>query len=214
MCEADGRYLQRRLSRIAGLTIADGVIFKGLPLIEIRKGGQVFIGKGTQINSLNAGYHFNMHSPAKLVADREGATIRIGENTRLHGTCIHAYRSVVIGNHCLIGGNCQILDCSGHELCFDNVENRINTTSDGIPVVVEDCVWMGANCIVLPGVRIGRGSVIAAGSVVTRDIPPMVVAAGNPAKVVQADARIYAASRRLTSSESVNRTELVGGQLV
>ena len=194
LCEADGPYLRRRLSRIAGLTIADGVLFKGKPLIEIRNGGRVSIGKGTTINSLNAGYHINMHSPTKLIADKEGATISIGEHTRIHGTCIHAYRSVVIGDHCLIAANCQIMDCSGHELSFDDVENRINTTSDGRPVVLEDCVWLGANSIVLPGVRIGRGSVIAAGSVVTRDIPPMVVAAGNPAKVVKAADQVLGAA--------------------
>ena len=51
-------------------------------------------------------------------------------------------------------------------------------------VVIEDCVWIGANSIVLPGVRIGRGSIVGAGSVVVKDIPPMVIAAGNPAKVI------------------------------
>ncbi|NOT28715.1 MAG: acyltransferase [Acidobacteria bacterium] len=185
LCEVDRLYLRKRPSRIDGLTIADGVTFRGLPLIEISNGGRISIGRGTTINSVNAGYHINMHSPTKLFADRPGAVIRIGENTRIHGTCIHAYRSVVIGDNCLIAANCQIIDCSGHELSFENVENRINTTSDGSPVVVEDCVWIGANSIVLPGVCIGRGSVVAAGSVVTKDIPPMVVAAGNPARVVK-----------------------------
>jgi acetyltransferase-like isoleucine patch superfamily enzyme len=165
--------------------IADSVVFKGKPIILISNGGMIQIGKGTLLNSSNTGYHINMHSPVKLFADREGAIIKIGERTRIHGTCIHAYRSVVVGDRCLIAANCQIMDCSGHELSFENVENRINTTSGGKPIVIEDCVWIGANTIVLPGVRIGRGSVIAAGSVVVKDVPPMVIAGGNPAKTIK-----------------------------
>ncbi|MDT0403373.1 sugar O-acetyltransferase [Streptomyces edwardsiae] len=54
------------------------------------------------------------------------------------------------------------------------------------PVVIEDKVWIGSNAVVLPGVRIGYGSVIGAGSVVSRDIPPMTVAVGTPCRVVRA----------------------------
>jgi acetyltransferase-like isoleucine patch superfamily enzyme len=53
------------------------------------------------------------------------------------------------------------------------------------PVVIEDDVWLGANVMVLPGVRIGEGAVVGAGSVVTKSIPPMTVAVGNPARVVR-----------------------------
>ncbi|MDD1062157.1 sugar O-acetyltransferase [Streptomyces cocklensis] len=53
------------------------------------------------------------------------------------------------------------------------------------PIVIEDKVWIGSNVVVLPGVRIGYGSVIGAGSVVSRDIPPMVVAVGVPCRVVR-----------------------------
>ncbi|MEE1800556.1 sugar O-acetyltransferase [Streptomyces sp. JV176] len=54
------------------------------------------------------------------------------------------------------------------------------------PIVIEDKVWIGSNVVVLPGVRIGYGSVIGAGSVVSRDIPPMVVAVGTPCRVLRA----------------------------
>lgn len=54
------------------------------------------------------------------------------------------------------------------------------------PIVIEDRVWIGSNAVVLPGVRIGHGSVVGAGSVVTRDVPPMSVAVGAPARVVRA----------------------------
>ena len=54
------------------------------------------------------------------------------------------------------------------------------------PIVIEDKVWIGSNVVVLPGVRIGYGSVVGAGSVVSRDIPPMTVAVGTPCRVLRA----------------------------
>jgi acetyltransferase-like isoleucine patch superfamily enzyme len=158
---------------------------KGRPLIDIQKGSYLFIGDGVTLNSRNRGYHINMHSPVKLFADRSGANIRIGDKTRIHGTCIHAYQSVTIGNNCLIAANCQIFDGNGHDTSFPNVENRINTTGASKPIVIEDNVWIGANSVVLPGVTIGQGSVISVNSVVTKDIPPMVIAGGNPAVIIK-----------------------------
>lgn len=158
---------------------------KGVPLIDIRKGGLLQIGKNVTLNSNNDGYHINMHSPVKLFADRPGASIAIGDNTRLHGSCIHAYGSISIGKNCLIAANCHIIDGNGHDMSYPDVSNRINTTGKVKPVVVEDDVWICANTIVLPGVTIGRGSIISANSVVTADIPSMVVAGGNPAVVLR-----------------------------
>lgn len=167
------------------IEIKERLTIKGLPLIDIRKGSRLYIGAGVTLNSKNRDYHINLHSPVKLFAEGEGAEIIIGDKTRIHGTCIHAFKSVIIGKGCLIAGNCQIIDGNGHDLSFSNVENRINTKGISRPVLIEDYVWIGANSIVLPGVTIGRGSVIAANSVVVRDIPPMVVAGGNPAVIIK-----------------------------
>lgn len=71
-----------------------------------------------------------MHSPVKLYADRPGATITIGERTRVWGSCIHAYSAITIGKKYLIAANCQIIDGSGHDLSFDDVANRINTSGN------------------------------------------------------------------------------------
>jgi acetyltransferase-like isoleucine patch superfamily enzyme len=182
------RFYQHIYGRVAGLQITGLVYFHGRPLIEIRNGGQIFLEDGVTINSSNRGYHLNLHSPVKLYADRPGATIRIGTGSRIHGTCIHAYQSITIGQRCLIAANCQIIDGSGHDLSFDDVTQRIFTTGDSSPIVIQDNVWIGANSLILPGVTIGQGSVIGAGSVVTKTIPSMVIAAGNPAKVIRSAA--------------------------
>jgi acetyltransferase-like isoleucine patch superfamily enzyme len=173
------------LRRLSGLQIGDGVVFDGWPVVEISSGATVRIDNGCTINSANRGYHVSMFAPVKLFADCPGALITIGEQTRIHGSCLHAYSSISIGRRCLIAANCQIFDGSGHDASFDDVANRINTKGNSKPIVIEDDVWIGANSIVLPGVRIGRGSIIGAGSIVTKSIPSMVLAAGNPAKVVR-----------------------------
>jgi acetyltransferase-like isoleucine patch superfamily enzyme len=173
------------ISSKRNVRIKGGLILNGQPLIDIRKGSALSIGSGVTLNSRNKGYHINMHSPVKLFADMPGAHIRIGDNTRIHGSCIHACRSVSIGNNCLIAANCQIFDNNGHDLSFSNVENRINTKGASKPIIIEDDVWIGANSVILPGVTIGKGSVVSANSVVTQDIPPMVVAQGNPAIILK-----------------------------
>jgi len=173
------------ISNKANIEIKGGLIITGIPIIDIREGSHLYIGDGVALNSRNEGYHINMHSPVKLFADRLGAQIRIGDKTRIHGTCIHAYQSVEIGSNCLIAANCQIFDGNGHDLSFSCVENRINTKGSSKPVVIEDNVWIGANSVILPGVKIGRGSVISANSVVTKDVPQMVVAGGNPAIIIK-----------------------------
>lgn len=164
----------------------DGSVkFVGAPIIDIASGCYLYLGSDVTLNSRNKGYHINMHSPVKLMADRPGAVIRIGEGSRIHGTCIHAYSEINIGRNCLIAGNCQIFDGHGHDLCFPNVEDRVLSVGGSKPITIDDNVWIGANTIILPGVKIGFGSVIGANSVVSKEIPPMSVAVGNPAVVVR-----------------------------
>ncbi len=188
--EVLSRFLDKRvypnlISKKNGLNIKGHLILAGLPNICIAEGASITIENNVTLNSRNEGYHINMYSSVKLFADRPGAEITIGENTRIHGTCIHAYKRVTIGKNCLMAANTQIFDSNAHDLSFPNVENRINTIDEGKPIDIENDVWIGANCIILPGVSIGRGSVIGAGSVVTKDIPPYVVAAGNPARIIK-----------------------------
>lgn len=88
---------------------------------------------------------------------------------------------VNIGDHVFIGPNVSIYTAC-HPL---DVETRNTGSEWAEPVTVGDNVWIGGNVVILPGVEIGANSVIGAGSVVTRSVPPSVVAAGNPAKVIK-----------------------------
>ncbi len=89
--------------------------------------------------------------------------------------------SVTIGNNVFIAPNC-VLSCAGHAL---DSEKRNKGLEIARPIKIEDNVWLGANVTVLPGITIGHDSIIGAGSVVTKDIPPFVIAVGNPCKVLR-----------------------------
>ena len=116
----------------------------------------------------------------------EGGAISVGSNTAFN-TSVHINASVAgqirIGNWCLIGPN-VVMRTAGHR--YDDREVFIRRQGHVAgDICIEDDVWIGANAVVLGGVRIGRGAVIGAGSVVTRDIPSMAVAAGVPAKAIR-----------------------------
>lgn len=89
--------------------------------------------------------------------------------------------SIHIGDDCQIGPNVQLLTPT-HPI---DPQKRLQKLEAGEPIVIEDNVWLGGGVIVCPGVRIGKNSVIGAGSVVTKDIPANSVALGNPARVVK-----------------------------
>ena len=106
----------------------------------------------------------------------------IGDHTRigLHNTIIGP---VTIGSHVNLAQGITITALNHN---FSDAEKRIdeqgvNTT----PVVIEDDIWIGANAVILPGVTIGQHSVVAAGAIVTKDVPPHSLVAGVPAKVIK-----------------------------
>ena len=91
--------------------------------------------------------------------------------------------SIKIGSYVMIGAGTNIYDSS---YIYDNVNIPIKMQgSKTSPVVIEDDVWIGANCTILMGVTIGAHSIIGANSVVTKSIPPYSIAVGVPAKVIK-----------------------------
>ena len=111
-----------------------------------------------------------------------GVNITIGSHVYINFGCtILDCAEVTIGNHVLIGPNAGIYAVNH---CLDP-EERADGGCFSKPIHIEDYVWLGGNVTVLPGVTIGAGAVIGAGSVVVKDIPPRVVAAGNPCRVIR-----------------------------
>ena len=109
-----------------------------------------------------------------------GKNITIGKNVFINSGChFQDQGGIEIGDGCLIGHN-VVLATINHDLYPEN--NRINHYA---PIKLGKSVWVGSNSTILPGVTVGDWAVIAAGAVVTRDVPPMTIVGGVPAKVIR-----------------------------
>ena len=86
----------------------------------------------------------------------------------------------------MIGHNVQIYDSDFHSTNpSKRLKNKLDTPSNNHSVLIEDNCWIGANCIILKGVKIGKNSVIAANSTVTKNVPPNKIYGGSPAKLIR-----------------------------
>jgi len=100
-----------------------------------------------------------------------GGVLEIGSNTSInYGSSFEAYAHVKLGSDCLVASLVRVCDRDGDRTA---------------PIVIGDGVWLAHGAQLMPGVTIGRGSVVAAGSVVTRDIPPDMLAIGSPARAMK-----------------------------
>jgi acetyltransferase-like isoleucine patch superfamily enzyme len=147
-------------------------------------------------NKIVIGTNSQVHG--ELLIFKYGGEIIIGNNCYIgENTKIRSGEKIIIGNDVLISHNVHIIDNTAHEINYieraEGFKKIINTNS--LPeekgniktnlITIEDNVWINFNAIILKGVTIGKGSIIAAGSVVTKTIPPFSLVAGNPAKVIK-----------------------------
>lgn len=138
---------------------------------------RIVIGDFCTFNSSHTSNMIGVYSPCMISTIADGAVIEIGENCGFSGTVIGAALHVKLGNNVRCGANTLITDSDWHQ-------NDRRTGADA-EVVIEDNVWLGYGVKVLKGVHIGANSLIGACSVVTKDIPANVIAAGNPCKVIK-----------------------------
>lgn len=144
------------------------VRLRGRPHVTTQ--GRVVIGDNVSIHSF-------LHR-VQLSAGK-GAELTIGEDTFINnGVVLSARERVSIGARCQIAPHVIAMDCD-----FHGVDDR--SESPTAPIIVEDDVWLATRSILLKGVRVGRGSVVAAGAVVTKDVPPYTLVAGVPARPIR-----------------------------
>jgi acetyltransferase-like isoleucine patch superfamily enzyme len=112
---------------------------------------------------------------------------QIGDGTFIgHGCHFGIAESIQIGRNCLLAGGVSVRDLDGHPVDAERRRAGEPTPPAGVrPVVIEDDVWIGATAIILKGVTIGARSIVGAGAVVSRYVPPDCVVAGNPARIVK-----------------------------
>jgi acetyltransferase-like isoleucine patch superfamily enzyme len=155
----------------------------GRPVIQKHRHSNINIGSRLGLRSTVRSNPLGPNHPVILCTWNSGAVIEIGDHFAMTGGSIIAVEQIKIGNRVAVGANCTIMDTDFHPT---NPEQRLIHPQDAQskPIVIEDDVFIGMNCLILKGVRVGKGAVIAAGSIVVKDVPPGVVVAGNPAKVV------------------------------
>jgi maltose O-acetyltransferase len=129
----------------------------------------------------NAAVHLNTHVLFFSPREIRRIGVRIGRNTRIDRNCTLDARSpLTIGENVAISSDVMILAGT-----HDPNDPKFAPSEVGPwAVTVEDYVWIGTRAMILPGLTVGRGAVVAAGSVVTRDVPPLTIVAGSPAKQI------------------------------
>ena len=143
---------------------------------------------------LTIGENTNIHCQIQILG--HGGQVHIGNDCFIgENSYIWSGISIRIGNRVLIGHNCNVFDTDVHP--FDKDERHIqfkkifssghpkNINLHDVEVVIEDDVWIGANVTVLKGTRIGKGAIIGAGSIVTKNIEPFTVNAGSPTRILR-----------------------------
>jgi acetyltransferase-like isoleucine patch superfamily enzyme len=144
------------------------IFWRGRPTIVVY--GSLTVGNDCRL--------FGRPYPARITVE-PGASIKTGDNFGVnYGVEIYAAKSITMGDNAMIGDLVTIYDTDFHRI-DEGSEPRVAA------VTIGDNVWLGRGAMVLPGVTIGDHSIVAAGAVVTKDVPARSVVAGNPARVVR-----------------------------
>lgn len=153
------------------------------------------VGKGTSLPKLTFSWPHQVRIGRSCVLEdgihfkfdgvwQSGPRICIGNDCFVGAyTEFNIRQEIIVGDYCLIASGCKFID---HDHGFSRRSIPIKTQVDGVetPIVLEDDVWLGVNVVVLKGVKIGRGAIVSAGSVVTKSIPPYEIWAGIPARKI------------------------------
>lgn len=162
-----------------GAEVHPSALIHGFPRIVRKQGASIRIGPGVTIN---ASCWSNSHNDGRHTVLFAGPSARIDlrENCGLSSSRIIAYQEIIIGESSLVGAGCLICDSDMHEIPLGS-DNLVRNS----PITIGKSVFIGANTTVLKGATIGDRAVIGTSSLVTGQIPPDTIVAGNPARIIR-----------------------------
>lgn len=166
--------------KVLGICVGKNLVVKGYPDFYRGDASSLTIGDNCVFYSRETSNKMGLNHRCIVCTSHDAglnAKLSIGNNCGFSGCSIWCFKSITIGNNVRVGANTMILDGDAH---FN--DSRTPPPQD---IVIEDNVFIGANCIIRKGVTIGENSVIGMGSMVLHDIPANAVAVGNPAKVIR-----------------------------
>ncbi|UAX00006.1 acyltransferase [Halopseudomonas nanhaiensis] len=166
-----------------GAKIGQQPVIYGWPIIDLCKGSEIRIGSRAVLTSISAFNAIGVNRKVTIRTLSANSKVTIGDDVGISGAIICASTSIHIGAGTLVGANVIIADNDFHPV--DDISRRYSRQPSGRPVHIGENVFLGTNTIVLKGSTIGENSVIGAGSVVSGLIPPNVVAAGNPCRIIR-----------------------------
>jgi acetyltransferase-like isoleucine patch superfamily enzyme len=152
-------------------------VFYGRPFFFRAENSKIDIGNNCEFRSEMLTNLIGVRQKCMLSTLNKDAEIIIGDNSGFSGVTIAASKRIVIGKKVIVGANSLITDTNWHNL---DPQKRNLPDDNPCEIEIEDNVFIGYGCVILKGVKIGRNSVIGANSVVTKNIPENVIAAGNP----------------------------------
>jgi acetyltransferase-like isoleucine patch superfamily enzyme len=137
-----------------------------------------------------------------FIFENENGNITIGDRTFIGGGQFISIENITVGNDVMFSWGCVLMDNNAHSLVWSQRANDVLDWKKGVdegkvgeykdwskvksaPIIIKDKAWIGFNTIILKGVTVGEGSIIGAGSVVTRDVPDWTIVAGNPAQIIR-----------------------------
>jgi len=170
---------------VSGVAYGKNLKIYSAPLVVRHFNSSIVLGDDVTIINNSMENPAGIAHKTVLAAAADGARLMIGNNVGISGAVIYARREIIIKNNVNIGAGARIYDTDFHPI--DRYKRRIND-QDSIPcapVLIEDDVWIGAYSFILKGVTIGEGAIVAAGSVVVRNVPPNTLVGGSPAKVLK-----------------------------
>lgn len=182
------RPFYRAYARLRRATVHPSVVMNGRPLVRCVRGGTLEIGAGVKINTRVSSNPVIGRQRTSLVVMSPGALLRIGEGVGISGACLCAAQSLTIGENTIIGADVLITDTDFHSPLADGKWSN-DAAGASKPVAIGKGCFIGARAIILKGVTLGDGAVVAAGALVTRDVPAEHLAIGNPAAVKPLDER-------------------------